>query len=162
MKTNIIIAAFVLVLFALAVYVYLVYPMPDEDQVNLQQLQKQQLDQQNKNLETIQKFSPSSSPNTLTTSPAVLAISELVRIANGKFLPATLTIKKGSTIVWENDDLVAHLVVSKTKDDLKNIAFASSPMRPGDQYSFTFLKTGTYAYNCEYHPGMSGTINVVD
>jgi plastocyanin len=35
-------------------------------------------------------------------------------------------------------------------------------MEPGDVYSFTFEKAGTYDYLCGLHPSMTATIKVVE
>jgi hypothetical protein len=39
-------------------------------------------------------------------------------------------------------------------------AFDSGAVQPGQSYSFTFDKPGTYTYHCEIHPDMTGTVTV--
>jgi len=74
------------------------------------------------------------------------------------FSPATLTIKAGTTVTWKNNTSVSHTV---TSDDGKSFdSGTSNPIAAGATFSFTFTKTGTYAYHCEIHPFMKATIIV--
>ena len=68
--------------------------------------------------------------------------------------PAVIRIKAGTTVMWMNDDVVAHTV---TADDG---SFDSGFLNPGQSWSFTFDKAGTYAYHCTPHPWMKGTVIV--
>lgn len=102
--------------------------------------------------------------STSTSSPTTAAAgsaptgSNAVTIKNFTFMPATLTVKAGTTVTWTNADTTAH-----------NIRFAdkSIPMSPditagGGQatYSHTFTAPGTYPYICGIHNYMTGTIKV--
>ena len=78
-----------------------------------------------------------------------------VTIKNFTFQPSTLTIEKGTTITWVNEDSVAHTV---TSDDGK---FPSSGnLNKADAYQFQFNTPGSYDYHCSPHPFMKGKINV--
>jgi plastocyanin len=39
-------------------------------------------------------------------------------------------------------------------------AFDSNGLSPGNSFSFTFTKAGTYTYHCKIHPSMTATIMV--
>lgn len=78
-----------------------------------------------------------------------------VTIKNFAFSPSSLTIPVGATVVWRNDDGVAHTATSTSP------GFDSGNLDNGAHFSFTFLKAGTYAYVCQYHPNMTGQITVV-
>ena len=70
------------------------------------------------------------------------------------FNPATVTVKVGDTVTWENQDGANHDV---TADDG---SFKSAEFGKGKTFSFTFSKAGTYTYKCKLHPGMDGTVIV--
>jgi plastocyanin len=80
-----------------------------------------------------------------------------VDIRNMMFTPSQITVAKGGTVTWTNNDSIAHTVV----DDLSNVGGPSSgDIQPGSTYSFTFNKTGSFQYHCSIHPSMRGTIVV--
>lgn len=70
------------------------------------------------------------------------------------FSPASITIKVGETVTWENQDGAAHNVIA---DDG---SFKSADFGQGKTFSFTFTKAGTYPYSCHIHPDMKGTVVV--
>jgi plastocyanin len=84
------------------------------------------------------------------TQPAV------VRIDNFNFMPKELTVAVGTTVTWQNADDVPHTATSK--DDPQT--FDSGPLDTDDKFSFTFSKSGTYAYYCKVHPHMTGVVIV--
>jgi len=78
----------------------------------------------------------------------------VIIISRADFSPATLTIAVGSTVIWKNRGPVAHTV---TSDDG---TFDSGDLPAGGTFRFTFTKSGTFPYVCDYHPYMKGTIIV--
>jgi len=77
-----------------------------------------------------------------------------VTIANFAFSPSIVTVPVGATVTWINQDSVAHTVTST------NQRFDSAELKPGQQFSYTFTKAGSYAYFCTIHPAMTGTVIV--
>ena len=77
-----------------------------------------------------------------------------VEIADFAFSPEELTVDAGTAVTWTNADGPPH---TATADDG---SFDSGRLEPGDSYSETFDEPGTYAYHCEIHPRMTGTIVV--
>jgi plastocyanin len=77
-----------------------------------------------------------------------------VSIANFSFTPAKLSISVGTTVFWTNNDTVTHTVTADQG------AFDSGDLSPGNTFSFTFSKAGTYPYHCNIHSSMVGTIVV--
>lgn len=75
-----------------------------------------------------------------------------------KFIPPKIEISVGTTVVWTNNDSVAHTVTHRAKPE--DQVFASPMLAPGDSFSFTFEHPGTYAYFCLPHPFMTGTVVV--
>src|SRR3989339_899755 len=79
-----------------------------------------------------------------------------VSISNFAFNPATLTVKKGTSVTWTNSDPMAHTITSD------NGAFASSQLSPGQRFYFTFIQAGTFSYYCAIHPSMTATVVVTE
>lgn len=84
-----------------------------------------------------------------------------------KFDPPKLTIKAGDTVKWVNNKLAPHNAVFDGAKipggvDVKEISHKKLLTAPGDSYSTTFDKPGTYTYYCEPHrgAGMVATITV--
>ena len=84
---------------------------------------------------------------------ALAAGTHEVKIEGMQFSPATLTVQRGATVTWRNDDLVPHTATAAGKFDSGNIA-------PGHTYSRKMDRPGDYDYVCTYHPGMKGRIEV--
>ncbi len=75
------------------------------------------------------------------------------------FSPKSLTVKKGTTVIFVNEDNAKHTV---TEDFNK---FNSGDILAGKMFTFTFDDSGTFPYYCEYHGDkggvdMAGTIVV--
>src|SRR5215212_5007854 len=77
-----------------------------------------------------------------------------VSIKNFAFDPANATVAPGTTVTWVNNDQVPHTATANDG------AFDSGTLQPGQSYSFAFDKPGTYAYHCNIHPYMTGTVTV--
>jgi plastocyanin len=75
------------------------------------------------------------------------------------FVPASVTVAKGGSVVWENNDNVAH-TVTYTSVPSGASRFDSGNMNANATYAVTFTVTGTYNYVCSYHPWMHGTVVV--
>jgi plastocyanin len=86
-----------------------------------------------------------------TTSIKIPA-SNQISIENFSFNPKTITVNKGDTVAWINNDSSAH--------QLKSKAFNSPNMMQGETFTFTFEETGTFNYLCTIHPSMTGKIIV--
>jgi plastocyanin len=74
-----------------------------------------------------------------------------------EFTPAAIKAKVGQTVIWTNEDGVAH-----------NVTYVSGPqftssqrhLNPGAKFSVRVTQTGTIHYFCTIHPWMRGTIVV--
>ena len=78
-----------------------------------------------------------------------------IGMAGSQFGPATAEIRAGETIVFRNDDTVAHTATSVEGD-----RFDSGTMAPGSTFSYVAGKNGRISFVCQFHPGMTGTLNV--
>lgn len=77
------------------------------------------------------------------------------------FSPSTLTIKTGTAVTWTNVDAAPHQIASDphpAHTDLPGLF--SDSLSTGQNYSFTFTKSGTFGYHCNIHPSMKGTVIV--
>jgi len=73
-----------------------------------------------------------------------------------KFTPSTITVSKGSTVVWKNTSKnLTHTVTATSSNWSKN-----TKLHHGTKTSFRFTKKGTYTYICTIHAGMSGKVIV--
>lgn len=82
-----------------------------------------------------------------------------INIKDFAFSPETLTIKKGTTVTWTNQDDARHDItpVGDASDFER-----SELLEQGESYGFTFNNVGTYEYICSPHPYMTGTIEVTE
>lgn len=91
-----------------------------------------------------------------TTKPAVeQAIPEKqeISIAAMKFSPDAISVKVGDTLVFTNNDLVAHNVTQ-----YPDSKWASPSLEPGD--SWTYLPKESDSFFCSFHIIMKGNIKV--
>lgn len=92
----------------------------------------------------------------LTTAPTSQAI---IQITPTGFVPASLTIKKGTSVVWINSDNSPHLIASDPyPQDNATPNLKSTTLLPGDRYSFTPAGTNTITYHDDLHVTSHGTI----
>ncbi len=113
---------------------------------------------------TLPTTTTTTSPTTTTTTPPVTkptptpttngVMSKNITIENFQFSPASVQISAGGTVHRKNNDNVSHQIAA---DDG---SFQSTPLQPGDSFSFTFAQAGTFAYHCTIHPSMHGTLVV--
>jgi len=92
----------------------------------------------------------------VVASVGAAAPSAEVTIPAKLYVPRELTVVTGTTVSWRNADRTTHTVTQE--DD----AFDSGFLRPGDTFSTTFAKSGTFAYHCSIHRTMQGVVRVYD
>ena len=81
-----------------------------------------------------------------------------VTIKGFAFSPATITVTKGATVTWSNQDSTTHTVTSganRAKDGTFDAQISG-----GNETQIAFDKTGTFAYFCQFHQGMVATVIV--
>ena len=76
-----------------------------------------------------------------------------VEIRDMKFVPQDITVKKGDTIVWVNNDMVAHDITEETSK-----AWSSGPLPAGK--SWKLAVTDAANYYCSIHAVMKGKIEL--
>lgn len=90
-------------------------------------------------------------------SPAASAATVKVSIKNFAFAPTPLTVKKGTTVIWTNDDSAPHTVTSVSGGPLN-----SGTLSTGNTFSFVFSQAGSFDYFCTIHPTMKGRVIVTE
>jgi plastocyanin len=94
-------------------------------------------------------YNSSSSGATNTPAPA-----NTINLYGMAFSPATLTVKAGTAITWNNNDNTVHTI---TADDN---SFDSGNLAVGKTFVRVFPTAGSYPYHCTFHSVMTGTIVV--
>jgi LPXTG-motif cell wall-anchored protein len=111
---------------------------------------------------------PTDTPATVATEPAAPATeapqpstrskqasassSATVSIQDNSFNPASVTVNAGDSVTWNNKGKAQHNVTFS--------GFASGTLSSGQSYSHKFSSAGTFAYQCTFHAGMTGTVTV--
>jgi plastocyanin len=97
-----------------------------------------------------------------TSAPATVAPTTTVAVKPGNvlikdyaFAPETQTVTAGQTVTWTNQDDFPHYVITDA-----GTALDSGDIDPGKTYTATLPTRGTYAYHCNIHNTMKGTILV--
>jgi plastocyanin len=80
-----------------------------------------------------------------------------IDMENTAFVPADTEVKVGDMVVWENYDDVDHNVVAESGADFKSDDFGKD-----GTFEWVATKPGTVEYVCTIHPGMDGTLEVVE
>ena len=90
----------------------------------------------------------------LLGSPAAAAPhTRVIVVDKMKFGPAPATVRPGDIIVWDNRDVFRHNATAR------NGSFAVD-LPPGSKGRTVVRRTGAVAYNCTFHPGMTGILKV--
>jgi len=76
------------------------------------------------------------------------------------YIPSSLTIDTGTTVIWENIDTAAHLATSGTPAGGPDGVFDSGMIMAGGTFEHEFSDTGEFQYYCIVHPWMVATVTV--
>ncbi len=90
-----------------------------------------------------------------SASGAETQTAAVVHIKDFKYAPTPVEVHVGDTVAFVNDDNEAHTVTSSDKK------FDSEGLDSNGTWKYTFVKAGRFAYFCELHPNMKGTIVVL-
>ncbi|MFC5720682.1 plastocyanin/azurin family copper-binding protein [Streptomyces gamaensis] len=87
-----------------------------------------------------------------------MSIQHTVLIQNFAFNPNDLVINVGDTVVWTNQDDVAHTSTS----DANPPVWDTGPIDPGQTSSpIGFGTVGVFPYHCSIHPEMKADVRAV-
>jgi plastocyanin len=84
-----------------------------------------------------------------TTPAGAIAVA----IADFKFVPPTVNVAVGGSVVWTNNDTQQHTATSAGN-------FDAGAIEPGASMSVEFETAGSFTYICSFHPFMTGTVVV--
>ncbi len=90
-----------------------------------------------------------------TPTPTIVKVQIVEKNDKYSFDPATLTIAKGTQVVWTNMSDAPHTVTSDS-----NAFGTTSNLNQNQTFMFTFNTAGTFTYHCNVHPYMKATITV--
>ena len=85
--------------------------------------------------------------------------SASVKEADIQFAPKAVTVAKGGTVTWTNEDTAPH-DVTKVSGPGPKFASGKGDMKKGDTYKHKFNTAGTIKYMCTVHPTMTGEVVV--
>jgi plastocyanin len=97
---------------------------------------------------------PSPMPGGGSPLPSDAASVEKIKMTDGTFSPATITVPVGTTVRWTNAGDHPHTVTSDKG------TWGSNEIPVGGDFTATFTKPGTFDYHCKMHKDMKGTIIV--
>jgi plastocyanin len=94
---------------------------------------------------------------TVTATPAAdeVPATAAVTIEGFTYSPTRVTVRRGGKVTWTDEDASNHTVTfdDDGPEDVGNL-------REGRSATVTFDERGSYAYICEFHPSMAGTVEV--
>jgi plastocyanin len=94
--------------------------------------------------------------STAAAAPAAKASKRVaVAIKDFDYTPKKLSVAKGATVTWTNADPANHTVTFDA-GAMKSLG----NQRQGSKRSMRFAAAGTFAYHCDFHPNMHGTVVV--
>ena len=76
------------------------------------------------------------------------------------FIPSNITVRANQTIIWTNDDDMAHHIISGTVNEGHDGHFDSRLILSRSSFSHKFVRKGTYNYFCVVHPWQAGVVVV--
>jgi plastocyanin len=77
-----------------------------------------------------------------------------IAIRNFGFLPDTLRLHEGDSVIWRNYDFAPHTATAA------NHAWDSGSLATNASWGRTSLGVGQHAYICAFHPNMTGVLVV--
>lgn len=75
-------------------------------------------------------------------------------ISGMKFVPETVTVSRGDTIVWVNKDFFPHTATAQDK------SFDSRDIVTNKSWKYVATRKGVFPYVCTLHPTMKATLIV--
>jgi plastocyanin len=101
-------------------------------------------------------------PAATTASPAgsPSASAQTVALTGFAFQPATLQVKAGTQVAYQNKDQIAHTVTNGENGVAAAGAAFDQAVAVGATVTITFDKAGTVKVTCKVHPTMNQTVDV--
>jgi len=110
---------------------------------------------------TIQVFDSADTFTVMMEETAKENTVDIVGLESPFYMPNTITVSAGETIVFDNVDPNYHTVTSVKPGTIEHDGkFDSGLLNAGESYELTIDEQGTYDYFCSLHIGMKGTVIV--
>lgn len=93
---------------------------------------------------------PTPTPTATPTGPATATVTILAF----QFTPQTVTIARGGTVTWTNNDAVPHTATAN------DASWDTGSLATGASKPITFANPGTFDYKCKFHSTMTGKVVV--
>jgi|26BtaG_2_1085354.scaffolds.fasta_scaffold00098_30 plastocyanin len=93
--------------------------------------------------------------NSVNEEVPVLPTSVTVTIKQMRFQPEKVEIRQGDTVIWVNEDMVAHNVAEEN-----GTTILSDTIVP--HASWKMVPTKSFNYICSIHPTMKGEIEIAE
>jgi plastocyanin len=95
-------------------------------------------------------------PSADQTDDVAAEDTEVAIVDEGGFAyePADTTVAAGTSVTWTHEGEAPHTVTAEDG------SFGSDTLEGGDRFEHTFEEPGSFAYVCDFHPSMQGTITV--
>jgi plastocyanin len=92
----------------------------------------------------------------------VKVVSGASTLLDKAFDPNPVTVSKGTTVTWTNDDTQLHTITSGSMNapDKGKLFDSGYKFAPGTKFSHMFDTTGSFDYFCQLHPSMVGKVVV--
>jgi plastocyanin len=101
---------------------------------------------------TLARWFGGASPSAASAAPAN---GTRVSMKGLQFTPRNISVPAGSTVVWKNDDQLAHTVTAMDG------SWTSPLIEPGATYERKFEVAGRYEITCSPHPFMKSVVEVM-
>ena len=103
-------------------------------------------------------------PPSQAVTPAAVSVpsTATIEMTSSGFSPSNITVTSGTTVVFKNTDTKPHWPASNphpTHTDLPGFDALKS-IDPGQSYSFTFTKVGTWGFHDHLNPTHGGHVTV--
>ncbi len=85
--------------------------------------------------------------------PAAQPRTHTVLIKGFKFVPPTLEVNAGDTVIWRNEDIAPHTATAEK-------IFDSGQLNKGESWRYVAKTQGSFSYICDFHPSMKGRLVV--
>ncbi len=96
-----------------------------------------------------------------TSPPQTTQATAEVSITKDGFVPAALSVKKGTKIIWTNSDGATHQLQANPHPTGKSLPGLKSEILNNKQtYSYTANKAGSFGYHDHLSPTMNGSLDV--
>lgn len=113
----------------------------------------------NKNNESARSSKNSQPSVNMGDNMSKVSETNMITYKGFEVVQKAITVKKGTTVTWKNEDSAQHDVTPVTETE----EFKTSELfGKGETYSVTFNTVGKFSYFCSPHPYMKGSIEVTE